>query len=79
MTKKFEEKLGALENLVKELESGDVDLELAIEKYTEAMSLVNQCDKELKETREKIKVVSEDGQLKDFEYINHEDFLKNTS
>jgi exodeoxyribonuclease VII small subunit len=67
MAKSFEENLKSLENLVKELESGDVPLEIAIEKYTEAMNLVNLCDTELKETREKIKVVNENGQLEDFE------------
>lgn len=66
MSLSFEEKLKTLESLVKELETGDVPLKTAIEKYTEAMNLVNECDKELNETKEKIKLVSENGKLEDF-------------
>ena len=35
--KSFEEKLSELEVIVKELESGNVDLDNAFNKYTEAM------------------------------------------
>ena len=35
----FEEKIKKLESLVKELESGEVNLDDAIDKYTEAMKL----------------------------------------
>ena len=38
---KFEDKLKELENLVSELEKGDVSLDDAIEKYTSAMKLAN--------------------------------------
>ena len=37
--KSFEEKLSELEVIVKELESGNVDLDNAINKYTEAMKI----------------------------------------
>ena len=43
--KSFEEKLSELEVIVKELESGNVDLDNAINKYTEAMKIAGDCYK----------------------------------
>ena len=42
--KKFEEKMKDLETIVNELESGEIDLDSYIEKYTQAMKLVKECD-----------------------------------
>ena len=42
--KTFEEKLKELETIVSELESGNIDLDSSIEKYTNAMKLVKECD-----------------------------------
>ena len=45
-----------------------LDLDNAINKYTEAMKLVKECDKELKDIEIKVtKIVSENNELKDFE------------
>ena len=41
--KSFEEKLSELEVIVKELESGNVDLDNGINKYTEAMKIASDC------------------------------------
>ena len=68
MEKKFEEKIEELEKIISTLENGDVALDDSIKKYTEAMKLVKECDDELKSVEEKInKIVSESGELKDFE------------
>lgn len=65
---KFEDKLKELEKIVNELESGEIDLDLSIEKYTEAMKLVKECDSKLKSVEEQVnKIVSEDGTLENFE------------
>lgn len=40
---KFEDKLNSLEKMVNELEKGDVDLDDAINKYTNAMKLAKEC------------------------------------
>ena len=65
---KFEEKISELEKFINELETGNVDLEDSIEKYTKAMKLVKECDEQLKKIEEKVnKIVAEDGTLKDFE------------
>lgn len=65
---KFEDKVGMLEEIISALESGDVSLDDSINKYTEAMKLIKECDDELKAVEEKVnKVVSENGNLEDFE------------
>ena len=64
---KFEEKLKKLENIVNELESGEIDLDESIEKYKEAMNLVKECDSKLKSVEEQVnKIVTEKGTLEDF-------------
>lgn len=66
--KTFEEKIKELETIVNELESGEIDLDTSIEKYTSAMKLVKECDEKLKNVEEKVnKIVTENGDLKDFE------------
>ena len=52
--KTFEEKLKELENIVNELESGEIDLDSSIEKYTNAMKLVKECDEKLKNVEEQV-------------------------
>lgn len=69
MTKevKFEDKLKELENIINELESGEIDLDSSIEKYTYAMKLVKECDKKLKNIEDKVtKIISEDGIEEEF-------------
>ena len=66
--KKFEDKVKELEEIVSTLENGDVSLDDSINKYTEAMKLVKECDDELKNIEEKVnKTVNENGELEDFE------------
>ena len=68
MTKTFEESLTELENIVKELESGNVNLDDAINKYSEAMKLVKVCEDKIKSAEEMVtKIVKENGTLEDFE------------
>ena len=64
---KFEDKIKELEEIINELESGEIDLESSIEKYTKAMTLVHDCDEQLKNIEEKVnKIVKENGELEDF-------------
>lgn len=68
MNKSFEQALEDLETIVKELETGTVELDLAIEKYTEAMKLAKYCSDKLKTATDKVnKILTEQGELKDFE------------
>ena len=62
----FEEKK-LHEEIVKELESGEVPLDDAINKYTEAMKLAKECSDKLNKVSEKVnKIMTENGKLEDF-------------
>ena len=64
----FEESLVELENIVKELEAGNVDLDKAIEKYSEAMKLAKTCSDKLNNATEAVnKILKENSELEDFE------------
>lgn len=65
--KTFESALVELEKIVKELESGNVDLDNAIKKYSEAMELAKFCSEKLKDATDKVnKILMDNGELKDF-------------
>ena len=66
--KTFEESLVELEGIVKELESGDVDLDQAISKYSDAMKLAKLCSDKLNNATLKVnQILKENGVLEDFE------------
>ena len=66
-SKTFEESLNELETIVKDLESGNVNLDDAINKYTEAMKLVTECSDKIKNAEELVsKIALENGSLEDF-------------
>lgn len=68
MKKTFEENLEELEKIVKDLESGNVNLDDAIKKYSEAMTLAKICSDKIKSAEELVsKIVKENGELEDFE------------
>ena len=65
--KTFEEKLNDLEIIIKELENGNVDLDDAINKYTEAMRLAKECSNKLDSVTEQVnKILNENGELEEF-------------
>jgi exodeoxyribonuclease VII small subunit len=64
---KLEEELKKLESLVKELESGDTNLDDAINKYTEAMKIAKSCSDKLTKAEEQVnKILTENNKLEDF-------------
>ncbi len=66
--KTFEEALKELEVIVKELESGNVELDKAIEKYTEAMKLAKFASTKIEKATEKVnKIINGEGKEEDFE------------
>ena len=66
--KKFDELLAEIEKIVKDLESGNIDLETSIEKYSEAMKLIKVCSDKLNKATESVnKILDETGNLSDFE------------
>ena len=63
MTKKrFEEELGDLEELVEELDRGELDLEEAIEKYEQAVRAYRRCRRYLGQARKKIEILVKDAE-----------------
>ena len=63
----FEENIKKLETIVKELETGEVPLDDAINKFNEASTIAKICDKKLKNATDSInKIMNEDGSLKEF-------------
>ena len=64
----FEDAIVKLESIVKELESGNANLDDAINLYTEGMKLAKLCGDKLNSATEKVnKILTENGELKDFE------------
>lgn len=70
MEKSFEEALSELEAIVKELESGNVNLDDAINKYGEAMKLVKVCEDKIKNAEDMVVKIVKDNKLEDFEVQN---------
>ena len=71
--KNFEEKLEELETIVRELENGDVNLDDAINKYTEAMKLAKECSTKLDNATKAVnKILKENGELEEFKGLEEE-------
>lgn len=68
---KFEKALHRLEEIVEQLEEGEVDLDKSIEIFEEGSDLVKLCLQKLKSAGQKIKKISADSEgnisLDDFE------------
>ena len=57
----FESSLKHLEEIVDQLESGDVDLEKSVELYEQGIRLKNICEEKLKKVELKIKKIKLEG------------------
>jgi len=63
MTKQtFEKAMKKLEQIVQELESGNLPLEKAISKFEEGVTLSNFCSKKLDETEKRITILMQDAE-----------------
>ena len=63
----FEENIKKLEEIVRELETGNVPLDDALNKFNEAYSLSKECDEKLKEINDSLaKLLNKDGSLEEF-------------
>ena len=61
MTKlNFEKSMKQLEQIVQELESGDLSLEKAIKKFEDGVRLSKLCSKQLDETEKKVTMLLQD-------------------
>ena len=70
----FEEKLTKLEEIVSELEQGNIDLDDAINKYTEAMKIAKECSKKLDDATKAVnKILNSEGNLEDFKELEKDE------
>ena len=60
----IEHSLSQLENILEELENGELELDQALQKFEEGIKLSRQCQKTLEEAEMKIKILM-DNELKD--------------
>jgi exodeoxyribonuclease VII small subunit len=62
----FEEALGELESIVRDLESGKAPLETSIDAYQRGVALREHCEKKLRDAQAKIEkiAISKDGKIK---------------
>ena len=58
--KTFEQSLKQLEEIIDELESGDLTLEKALKKFEEGVKLSKYCSAKLDETERKISILTKD-------------------
>lgn len=63
----FEENIKKIEEIVRELESGNVPLDDALNKFNEAYKLSKECDEKLKEVNDSLnRILNKDGTLTEF-------------
>ena len=72
-TSNFEKNMSDLENIVTELEKGDLNLDESISKFEEGIKISKQCNKILEEAEKKITILLEkDGEVKDENFVSEE-------
>ena len=63
----FEDNIKKLEDIIRELESGNVPLDDALDKFNEAYKLSKECDTKLTEVSDSLnKVLNKEGNLEEF-------------
>ena len=74
-TKKFnlEKALADLEELVEELESGDLPLEKAMKKFEDGIKLTRGCQTALKEAEQKVEILLKSAGSEDLEVFEVDD------
>ena len=66
MNKSFEEQMEKLEQIVEELEKGNLNLDDSVAKFEEGMQISKECNKMLEEAEKKITMlINENGELKE--------------
>lgn len=62
--KTFEEALAGLEQITKDLEDGNLSLELSLKKFDEGIKLAEFCGKKLEDAQQKVEILQQkDGKL----------------
>lgn len=70
----FEDNMQNLENIVTELEKGDLNLDDSISKFEEGIKISKECNKILDDAEKKITILLEkDGEVKEENFVPNED------
>ena len=71
--KTFEQAIKQLEQIVQDLESGDIPLEKAIKKFEEGIQLSKYCTSKLDESEKRITILMKDaaGEVSEVPYATH--------
>ena len=70
---KFEEAIKRLEEIAKELESGELGLDESVNKFEEGMKLSKTCTKMLNEAEKRINIlINNDGEILEENFIPEE-------
>ena len=69
----FEKNMSNLENIVTELEKGELNLDESISKFEEGIKISKQCNKILEDAEKKITILLEkDGEVKEENFVSEE-------
>ena len=72
-TSNFEKNMSDLENIVTELEKGDLNLDESISKFEEGIKISKQCNNILEDAEKKITILLEkDGEVKEENFVSEE-------
>ena len=72
-TSNFEKNMSDLENIVTELEKGDLNIDESISKFEEGIKISKQCNKILEDAEKKITILLEkDGEVKEENFVSEE-------
>ena len=63
----FEQSLDKLNELVTKMEHGDISLEESLKNFEDGIKLIRECQKELKNAEQKVKVLTKNAELEEFE------------
>ena len=69
----LEKSLASLEKIVDELESGDLPLEKAMEKFEEGIKLTRSCQAALREAEQKVEILMQDAKGDELEEFLEDD------
>lgn len=70
MLKNFEKSIEELETIIEHLESGDLSLEASLKQFEKGSNLTKQCEKALNQAEQKIKILTKDETLAEFDSDN---------
>ena len=73
MSKSFEDQMEKLEEIVKQLEKGDLNLDDSVAKFEEGIKISKECNKILETAEKKITIlVNQDGEVKEENFETEE-------